>query len=310
MNAAFWIKLYTDTFENPKIGKLRRLPAGNDILLIWIMLLATAGKCNAGGLVQITEQIPFTVEDLADKFKFKENTIKFALKAFEEYDMIEIFEGGFIYIKNWSEYQSEDKLAELRARDRERKRIKRAEAKALIAGTAAVPESVHGNVRGQSEELSAECPSYRVEKEEKKEYKERRGEKNPNHSFIHSAPPDNKNEYENDEIAYENEGEKYIEAEVAKVDFDGDKKAEAEYRERLRDSLRMKFLSGELGQDVVFMSEAQFDKLCEFLSLDEIEKYFAVVVKCEIEGKHYVKKSHYQAILDMAIRDRGLISKK
>ena len=298
MNAAFWIKLYTDTFENPKIGKLRRLPAGNDILLIWIMLLATAGKCNAGGLVQITEQIPFTVEDLADKFKFKENTIKFALKAFEEYDMIEIFEGGFIYIKNWSEYQSEDKLAELRARDRERKRIKRAEAKALIAGTAAVPEDVHGNVHGQSEELSAECPSYRIEKEEKKEYKERRGEKNF-HSFVHSAPPNE-----------ENEGEKYVEAEVAKVDFDGDTKAENEYRKHLKETLRMKYLSGSLGQNVVFMSDVQFERLCEMLSQDEMEKYFAIVAKCELEGKRYVKKSHYQAILDMAIRDRGLISKK
>lgn len=300
MNAAFWIKFYTDTFENPKIGKLRRLPAGNDILLIWIMLLATAGKCNAGGLVQITEQIPFTVEDLADKFKFKENTIKFALKAFEEYDMIEIFEGGFIYIKNWSEYQSEDKLAELRAKDRERKRIKRAEAKALVSGTAAVPEDVHGNVRGQSEELSAECPSYRIEEEKKEEYKEERRQEIFHHSFVHSANLDKKDDVEN----YADSENTYVETKVKESGFEG-KEAEA-YREEIRTNLQQRFISGSLGQDLVFMSGEQFEDLCKKLSLDEIEKYFAIVADCERQGKTYKKKSHYQAILDMAMKDRRI----
>lgn len=304
MNAAFWIKLYTDTFENPKIGKLRRLPAGNDILLIWIMLLATAGKCNAGGLVQITDQIPFTAEDLADKFKFKENTIKFALKAFEEYDMIEIFEGGFIYIKNWSEYQSEDKLAELRARDRERKRIKRAEAKALIAGTAAVPEDVRGNVRGQSEELSAECPSYRIEEEKKEEYKEERRQEIFPHSFVHSANPVDQDTVEN----YVYRENAYVETKVKESGFEG--KEAVAYREEIRTNLQQRFISGSLGQDLVFMSEEQFDDLCNRLSLYEIEKYFGIVADCERQGKAYKKKSHYQAILDMALRDRGLIPRK
>ena len=166
MNEAFWIKLYTDTFENPKIAKIRRLPAGNDILLIWIMLLATAGKCNAGGLVRITESIPYTVEDLAEKFRFKESTVKLALHSFVQYDMIEIFDNDFIFIKNWSEYQSEDKLAEIREKDRERKRIKRAEAKALAAGKELIPRNIPEKsefVRGHSTEFSAECPYIREE---------------------------------------------------------------------------------------------------------------------------------------------------
>ena len=49
-----WIKLYIDMFDKRKIKKVRRLPAGNDLLLIWIMLLAMAGKCNAGGHIFIT----------------------------------------------------------------------------------------------------------------------------------------------------------------------------------------------------------------------------------------------------------------
>ena len=42
------------------------------------------------------------------------------------------------------------------------------------------------------------------------------------------------------------------------------------------------------------------------LSPDELEKYFDIVVTCERAGKHFKKKSHYQAILDMAYKDRKI----
>ena len=60
MGEVQWIKIYIDMFDKRKIKKVRRLPAGNDLLLIWIMLLAMAGKCNAGGMIYITENVPFT----------------------------------------------------------------------------------------------------------------------------------------------------------------------------------------------------------------------------------------------------------
>ena len=71
MGEVQWIKIYIDMFDKRKIKKVRRLPAGNDLLLIWIMLLAMAGKCNAGGHIFITENIPFTEEDLADELDFE-----------------------------------------------------------------------------------------------------------------------------------------------------------------------------------------------------------------------------------------------
>ena len=89
-----WIKLYIDMFDKRKIKKLRRLPAGNELLLIWIMLLAMAGKCNAGGMIFITESVPFTEEDLADELGFEVSTIKLALQAFEQLDMISRTENG------------------------------------------------------------------------------------------------------------------------------------------------------------------------------------------------------------------------
>ena len=168
MTEVKWIKIYRDMFDKRKIKKLRRLPAGNELLLIWIMLLATAGKCNAGGMIYITENVPFTEEDLADELKFEVNTIRFALESLERLGMIYRSDDGFISISNWEEYQNEDKLAELRAKDRERKRLKRAEAKALLGNS----ENVHGQ--------STDSPHIEEEIEEEKEKEEEF------HSFIHS----------------------------------------------------------------------------------------------------------------------------
>ena len=72
-----------------------------------------------------------------------------------------------------------------------------------------------------------------------------------------------------------------------------------------RRALMRRYLGGTLGGGVVMMSDEQFNALCEELSHEELEKYLAVVRDCEKQGKHY-KKSHYQAILDMAKKDRRL----
>jgi hypothetical protein len=86
-------------------------------------------------------------------------------------------------------------------------------------------------------------------------------------------------------------------------DFEDEEDADA-YREELREKLKLKYLGGSLGQGIVLMSDEQFDDLLDKLSLDEIDKYFEIITECEKSGKHFKKKSHYQAILDMAAKDR------
>lgn len=119
-----WIKLYPDMFfVNRKIGKLRRLPEGDKILLSWIMLLSLAGKVNDGGKVYITPTEPYGVEDLADTFSFKPKLMHSALDAFSRFEMISIDDNGIIQIENWSEYQSSpsmDRTDVIREQTRER----------------------------------------------------------------------------------------------------------------------------------------------------------------------------------------------
>ena len=67
-----------------------------------------------------------------------------------------------------------------------------------------------------------------------------------------------------------------------------------------------KYLGGALGRGVVMLSDEQMKDLLDQLSLEEFDHYVSVVADNELAGKHYTKKTHYQAILDMAARDRRL----
>lgn len=66
---------------------------------------------------------------------------------------------------------------------------------------------------------------------------------------------------------------------------------------------KRQIMGGKLGQGLLLISDEQFDDLCDRLTLGEIEHYCEVIVNCERNGKHFAK-SHYQAILDMAEKDR------
>ena len=112
-----WIKITTDMFENRKIKHLRRLPDGNNIVLIWVMLLTMAGRCNANGMVFLTENIPYTPKMLADELDFEENTVILALQALENLNMI-VTDSGFFAIAGWQEYQNIDGMDKIREQNR------------------------------------------------------------------------------------------------------------------------------------------------------------------------------------------------
>lgn len=257
MGEVQWIKLYIDILDKWKIKKIRRLPQGNDILLIWVMLLAMAGKCNAGGMIYITEGTPFTEEDLAEELKFEVDTIKSALEAFVTYKMISYTGDGSIFVIGWEEHQNTDKLAEIRAKDRERKRVKRAQAKANLDKSA----DVHGQ--------SADSPHIEEVREEEKDLEE----------DFYSFNRSNAREDEENEI---------------------DLSSSEHRREYL----------GGIGKNVVLLSDEQMCDLLSKLSLAEFNHYVGIIAESEIKGHHYTKRTHYQAILDMAYKDRKINSKR
>lgn len=266
-----WVKLTTDMFDNRKVKYLRKLPDGNNIVLIWVMLLTMAGRCNSGGMIFLTENVPYTPKMLADELDFEENTVILALNALENLDMI-VTDNGFFTIAGWEEYQNIEGMDKIREQNRLRQAKFKQKQKLLSSN---VTDNVTVTLGNAIEEEKEE------DKEKDKEY----------HSINHSIT---------------SEEEAYIEKKVAEAGYEDEEDANM-YREELKKGLKLEYMRGELGQGVVLMSDEQFGYLCENYSLDEIHKYIGIIVECEKNGKHFKKKTHFQAFLDMASKDRKIV---
>ncbi len=114
-----WIRINTDMFDNSKIKYLRTLPEGNNIILIWVMLLAKAGKCNSNGYIFLTENIPYTPEILAAEFDFEISIINLALGALSRLNMI-LQSEETLFITGWEEHQNVEGLEKIREQTRRR----------------------------------------------------------------------------------------------------------------------------------------------------------------------------------------------
>ena len=88
---------------------IENLPSADSIIVIWFKLLCLAGKNNNSGVFILNDKIAYTDEILATVFKRDINTVRLALKTFENYGMIEIVSGVYT-IPNWGKYQNLDKI--------------------------------------------------------------------------------------------------------------------------------------------------------------------------------------------------------
>lgn len=150
-----WVKLTTDMFDNRKIKHLRRLPEGNNIVLIWVMLLTMAGRCNSGGMIFLTENIPYTPKMLADELDFEESTVILALKSLEQLNMI-VTDGGFFSIAGWDEYQNIEGMDKIREQNRIRQANFKAKQKLLQGNVTGNVTLTLGNAAEEEKEEELE----------------------------------------------------------------------------------------------------------------------------------------------------------
>lgn len=68
--------------------------------------------------------------------------------------------------------------------------------------------------------------------------------------------------------------------------------------------VQRELMSGTLGGGVVMLSDEERSKLLDELSLDEFDRYVSIVRDCELKGQKFKRKTHYQAIMEMAMADR------
>lgn len=141
-----WIKLRVDMFDDEKIKIIQSMPEGDAILVIWIRIIALAGKCNAKGLVLIEDEFPYSDEMLATIFNKPLATVRLALGTFEKFRMIERTEKG-IYISNFEKHQNTEGMEKIREQARIRKQREREKKRALLeaGNTPALPDNSSEN---------------------------------------------------------------------------------------------------------------------------------------------------------------------
>ena len=115
-----WIKIVTDIFDDEKILLIESMPERDSIIVIWFKLLCMAGKQNNGGVFMLNDRIAYTDEMLSTIFRRPLNTVRMALKAFENFGMIEIV-NDVITIPNWEKHQSLDRIE--KGREQAKKRM-------------------------------------------------------------------------------------------------------------------------------------------------------------------------------------------
>lgn len=144
-----WIKIVTDIFDDEKILMIESMPEADTIIVVWFKLLCLAGKTNRCGILTLNDRIAYTDEMLSYVFRRPINTVRLALKTFEQLGMIEVI-NDTIVIPNWEKHQNVDKMMERREynrlakqRSRERQRLA-LENKLLVSGD--VNDNVSTNV--------------------------------------------------------------------------------------------------------------------------------------------------------------------
>ena len=271
MSEVKWIKMMVGMFDGMSFKKIKRAKIGGEsyrdkLTAVWFELMDLAGRCNHDGAFVSTGGIPFT--DL-DEIAVQIDRDEDELKlcmAFYLKEKMVTIEGDVYTIANWGVYQNIEGMDKIR----ESKRLAQARWRAKQKALPTVDPSVDSTVD------STRCLVDDAE-EEREEDKD--------------LDIDIKNERKN-ESSFD---------QPANTDND-------EFSTRFStnvDAQRV-IMGGELGKGVVLLSQDQIDDLLDKLSLDEFNHYVSVVADCILNGKPFRKKTHHQAILDMASADRKI----
>lgn len=277
-----WIKVATDMFDDRKIKQIACMPKGESIIIIWIKLLCLAGDINDRGRIYFVSGTPYTEQMLATQFGVTVQMIRLALGTLEKFAMISV-SNDCMTIVNWEKHQNVDGMEKLREQTRKRvadlRRRKENPAKSGECNVTCNADSgedvTQRNVTCNADVTLhvTQCNATEVEEEKEKE-----------NSFTHSLSLCARKSEKTD-----GDGES-VEKPVEKSD------PELAYSQRAA--------LGGIGGGVVLLSDEQIEKLLDQLSLDEFNHYCEVVRDCELAGKKFRNKTHYQAILDMAKADR------
>lgn len=118
----YFVKLSVHTFDDEKIKLMLAMPDGDTLVVLWFQLLTQAAKCNAGGLIILSDTIPCNPEMLSKLWGRSETQVRYAMKTFSELGMV-TDQNGASLVSNFMRHHPE--IAE-RERERTKKQLQRA----------------------------------------------------------------------------------------------------------------------------------------------------------------------------------------
>jgi predicted phage replisome organizer len=152
-----WVKLKVGMFDGESFKKIKRAKIGGQnfrdkLTAVWFELLDFAGKCNHAGAFINSREIPFvSTDEIAIMIDREPEELDLCMQFFVNEGMVEIIDNIY-QLSNWTQYQNEDKLSQIREQNRIRQANFRAK-KALNPPEPDIPEgesnvtrSVTGNV--------------------------------------------------------------------------------------------------------------------------------------------------------------------
>lgn len=268
-----WIKMIVGMFDGMSFKKIKRAKIGGEsyrdkLTAVWFELMDLAARCNHNGALVGTDGIPFTdLDEIAVQIDRDEDELKLCMTFYLKEHMVVIEDNAYA-LSNWGVYQNLDGMEKIRENKRLAQARWRAKQKALPTSTPSVDSTVD----------STRCDVDDAEEE---------GEEDKRVDI--DLEIDRKNE-----MPFNQPTERAFDMFSTGLSTDVGKPEDKQRRP----------LGGELGKGVVMLSQRQIEDLLDKLSLEEFDHYTAVVADCILSGKQYKRKTHYQAILDMAIADR------
>jgi predicted phage replisome organizer len=239
-----WIKIVTDVFDDEKTLMIETLPEADSLIVIWFKLLCLAGKQNNSG-VFLMGRMPYTDEMFATVFRRPINTVRRALRTFEDFGMIEII-NDTVTIPNWDKHQSLDAYEKKKERDRLYQAERRATQKRIAEKSSDTSSDIASKIRRDK----------------------KRQDKNRTDVDVEESP-----------------------ATATATEED-----------------KLKLIGGELGKNVVYLTDRQFDDLLNRLGMDAFNRYVDRLASFIIEKNAHVK-NHYETILKWWEQD-SKVSKK
>ena len=162
-----WVKLKVGMFDGESFKKIKRAKIGGQnfrdkLTAVWFELLDFAGKCNHGGAFINDHEIPFTnIDDISAMIDREPEELQLCMTYYINQGMVEIIDDIF-QLSNWTKYQNEDKLSQIREQNRirqanyrARKALKPPEPPKNEGEGSNVTQSVTGNVTNTLPSISS-----------------------------------------------------------------------------------------------------------------------------------------------------------